>query len=223
MAFFDLVQRGHLQVVETKRWLGTEQRLSAAENAPSHDPLAEAEKDLIGRFSTPLAASETFAFGLTEALRSACSGYRTRLEETGLLRTQGQANLRRTALGVAAIVGFIALAAAKAPLPMFLACFAAVIAANALLSSRLTAAGKAHLKRIEARLARLKDRPKAARLGAADPLLLTAVGVFGVPILTGSAYDAFATAVKPMASSAWSFSVDGCDGDGCAGCGCGCG
>ncbi len=32
LALFDLVQRGHLQVVETKRWLGTEQRLSAAEN-----------------------------------------------------------------------------------------------------------------------------------------------------------------------------------------------
>jgi uncharacterized protein (TIGR04222 family) len=222
VALFDLVQRGHLEVIETKKWLSTERRLSVAANPPSHDVLTEAEQDLVGRFNIPLTASETFSFGLTEPLRLICSGYQARLKETGLLRTQAQPKVSGRTLGLVWLGVFILLVAAKAPAPLFAACFLVLAAASIFSLSRLTREGKAELKQLERQFELLKDRPKAARLGYPDPTLLTAVAVFGVKVLVGSVYDAFAAAVRPLPKGDWSFgSGDGCGSDGCGGCGCG--
>jgi uncharacterized protein (TIGR04222 family) len=216
LALFDLFQRGKLEVIETKKWFGTERRVAAAADASLLDDLTEPEKDLMSRFGNPLSARELFGSGLTGPLRAACAAYKARLKEAGLLRVHARQWPLTTALVLAAVIGILA-GAAKASLPVFLAGMAAAIATAFLLSSRMTASGRARLRQLKAEFAHLEEFPKTARLRAGDPALLMTFAVFGAPILADSPFDAFARALRRNAAGGgWEIGGDGCSG--CGGC-----
>src|SRR5262249_50060360 len=88
---------------------------------------------------------------------------------------------------------------------------------------QLTAYGRSGIEELQGRLGKLKELPYAAMLGSPDLALLTAVGVFGMSILAGSPYDAFAVTLTSSQVGDWIINIEnegGCGGDsGCGGCG----
>jgi uncharacterized protein (TIGR04222 family) len=224
---FDLVQRGHLAVVETRRWLSTMTRLARAPNPPAAPDLTELERALIGWFDSPLAAAGIFSRTWPEALKAACSGYRRRLEEIGLLRSKWPARAIPIVTGL--LVFGLAVFLVGLPFALPIGLFMAVTAGWALSSfTRLTADGNRRMRELEAEFEYTRSRAKTARVDIVDPDLLWGVAAFGAVVLAASPYDAFAAAVAHKADNGssdvggwWGGSDASCGGS--SGCGSGCG
>jgi uncharacterized protein (TIGR04222 family) len=212
---FELVQRGYIEVIETKKLLSSEHRFAISPNAPSLDALTGTQRTILGWFATPLTARETLMLSTREPLRSICEGYREQLRADGQLRS-AYGRWLQVAVFIAGGVVLLALGGVGWGILGFAIAVAANLAAGKFLS-RLTPWGQERLKSLEARCSDLRDRPRTSGSAVADPAAVMAVAVFGTVVLIDTAYDAFADAVGPSAS--WSDEADG-DGDGgCGGCG----
>jgi uncharacterized protein (TIGR04222 family) len=85
LQLLDLVQRGYLEVAETRKWLSTQRRLSIAQDHPPLETLTRSQQILVGCFSTPRGAGEILDLVLPESLQSACAGYEAEFERGGLI------------------------------------------------------------------------------------------------------------------------------------------
>jgi uncharacterized protein (TIGR04222 family) len=219
---FDLIQRGYLEVVETKNWLSTDRQIAVTRIPPPYGSLNELDCALVSRFEMPKTAKDFSDLHRLEPLKSASALYRGWLEARGLVK-RPLTRAEHLALSVGIFAVSIALAPAIGIFVAFIAFVAANIAANRFFNGR-TQRGRDHLKELKSQFEFLKLRAKTARLDTADPSLVMAVAVFGTPVLAGSVYDAFAAAVAPNGTG-WTVELyswgDG-DGDGDGGCG-GCG
>jgi uncharacterized protein (TIGR04222 family) len=249
---FKLVERGYLEVRETRTWLGTKGWLTIAHGGPPRENLSDLERELVNWFVAPLRGSDIFTRSMPECLASACTAYRTRLRETGLISRCSDASrhlmwaraYRIILAPAAALAAGAALYSVSMPLPLLVvfsfAAFAAIKRAlDCLGQPRLTMQGRKRLEELQAHFSALKKkRFWVADRDADHPAHLMAVGVFGTSVLAISSYDAFAAVLASGKGGNWSpggecgcrsrtsrWSIDGesgCGGDGDGGCG-GCG
>ena len=240
---FDLLQRGYLEVLETRKWLKTERRLVMARNGPPLETLSDPERELVEWFAVPRSGSDILTAPLPDSLMSACSDYRSRLLGSKLIsysrvpgprRMWARAHQKVLAVVAGLVAGTIMLSFGAALFPVVIVSLIVFTMTRAVTGSfgmpSLTNSGKVHLNELRQYLTNLKDKPQPMVKDATDQVLLMEASVFGMSALQGTPYDAFAGALASANGLEWSVSLDsggcgGCGGDGgCGGCGgCGCG
>ena len=80
---FDLVQRGYLEVIETRKWLTTERRLAVSRNPPPYDALTGTERAILNWFAPLMTIDEALKLHTREPVKSVCDRYREQLEANG--------------------------------------------------------------------------------------------------------------------------------------------
>lgn len=228
LAIFDLVQRGYLEIRESKKWWKTtEQQLRQAPNHPDPRHLSPMQRKVFEFFAKAPATAEIFESGaISSKLKGFCAEYDRKFEEEQMLcPTEVIEAARRIFVAGALIVcslGLYKLIVALSKgrhnvmLLIVMGVFALIGLALVCRPPRQSHLGRDYLKRMQGVFERLK--PKKGDLPSPalqDTTLLLLMSIFGVGVLTQTPYASFSQMFGKSASTG------GCGG-GCGG-GSGCG
>jgi uncharacterized protein (TIGR04222 family) len=225
LTIFNLIQRGYLKVSETKKWWGrTEQRLERGSGHPDQRHLSHLEQKVFRLFSTPRTAADIFQSDSQSAdLKGLWADFDSKLQgEQALCPAEvGEAAGRVRMVGILIILGLggyklmVALAKGRHNVGFLIAMgFCSILLLLWVCRPpRLSRLGRDYLKRLQEVFERLK--PTASH--ASDITLLLLVSLFGLGVLTGTAYASLGQMFSRSASGS-----GGCGG-GCGGGGAGCG
>ncbi len=242
LALFRLVREGYL-IVEGR---GSGSMISRAAVPPGMAALSEIERSVFDLFATPRNAGEA-ARRLPSAILSRCMPYEEGLRERRLLASADVKERVRTIkrrammviLGLGGYKLLVAFLKGKTNVVFLLIVMAVgiIILIRVCKSPRLTSLGRDYLDRMRTTFSAFKDR--GGDYSTFDPqTLLLLVGVFGVGMLAGTAFDAIAATLGglyPSSTMGTTFDDDtdsggggggcgggsdgGSDGGGCGGCG----
>ena len=229
----ELVQRGYLQVVESK-FLGirTGQKIAHASASPDARHLSPLQRAVFDFFKTARNAGELFSdSSLREWFRAKCAESEQRLAHYRLITTdEVKRTGHRIALVAAMIVlglgGYkllIALSKGKTNVGFLIAMGVFGIVAAVLVSRapRISRRGKAYLERLQTRYGWLKSGISGLTHAIDDSALIFAVALFGMPALEGTPYANLVSTFRGATASSGGCGGAGCGGGGCGGGGCG--
>ncbi len=244
LMLFDLVRRGHLEVIETKRLALAERRLRRSETAPEDDELTDIERRMVGCFIEARKPVEVYRGEIPALVRRDFGAEKTELARDHMLIPEAVDRRLSGAdyaiAGAGCVMGFalgvnaLGHAAWGIGLVVLFLLARKLIKRHMRRTGHMSALGRKYLASLQAAFANAKTPVSGAKTASADrfrddPLL--SVGLYGSAVLMGSDYHAFAHMIPADLTGGigmeTGFAVDGGGGfgggDGGGGCGGGCG
>lgn len=242
----NLIQRQYLQVTKTPRLSSqskTELGLAKASKPPDPRHLSPMERKVFEGFTSFHSAHEIFQSPLPAYVKSHCTGYDQKFQNEKLfypVEVKEKAT-RASLIGALVIIGLggykFCVALAKGHTNVGFLIIMGIVGLVLLFKicrpPRLSSRGKVYLERLQRAFEKLKERISAATTEVADQTFLLLVGLFGVGVLAGTAYDYYQEMFQRRTSSAgiWNWGFGSCSSCGSAcgscggggGCGGGCG
>ena len=243
LMLFDLVRRGHLEMIETKRFASTEHRLCRSEAAPEDDEPTDVERRVVGFFAAARKPVDIYCSEIPELVRRGADAEMNDLIAARLLIPEAVdrrlSNADYVIAAAGCVIGFAlgVVVFDHAAIGIMLA--VVFVVARRLFkrymrrTGHMSALGRKYLAALQDAFADLKAPASAARdpagRGRDDPLL--SVGLYGSAVLMGTQFDAFAHMAPHDPAGGFGmdagFGGDGGGGfgggDGGGGCGGGCG
>ncbi len=242
LMLFDLVRRGHLEMIETKKFASTERRLCRSETAPD-DELTDVEHRVVGFFATARRPVEIYRSDIPALVRRGADGQKNDLIAARMLipeavdRRLSSADYVIAAAGC--VIGFALGVVVFDHAAIGIALAVVFVVARRLFkrhmrrTGHMSALGRKYLSALQDAFADMKTPAPAAQgpagRGRDDPLL--SVGLYGSAVLMGTQFDGFVHMIPADPASGFGmeagFGGDGGGGfgggDGGGGCGGGCG
>ena len=236
LTVFDLLQRGYLEMIETRKWLSTRRHLQQSGEHPVLNKLTPMERAVFAHFTSPLLAADVFA-SLPGIVAGHCGEYQQRCEDNNLLTTSGSRTAALTAgltgtliiLGLGGFKLWDALEEQRTNIGFLsiMAFIAMILLAVVCWRNRQTHLGKRYLAQLQRAFETRSDN--RAKIGRATGMvsyadypsgsaMFVALGVLGTSALDGTEYAYFHDMFSKVGGGV---SGGGCGGGGGGGGGCG--
>lgn len=238
---FELLHWGYLQKDEEKGWLSSTTRFVASKHGPDPNGLTPTERVVYDYFETPRDATKIFEAPFIKERGNDWGGDLEQwAEESRLIPSRSYDHSRyfAAAVGLMSLLVFggykigIAVSRGKSNVGFLIVMMIISSVVLLLLSrrQRLSNLGKRYLEQVQALHRGLQSyRNERLEDGRPDPMLLTAMGLFGIAALQSTSYAYYHEIYKSSMYSSSGCGMGscgsscggggGCGGGGCGGCG----
>ena len=236
LTVFGLLQRGYLEMIETRKGLFTRQQIQQSADHPDLHELTPMERDVFDYFTSPFSASGLFP-SLPRIIAEHCREYRQHGEENNLLTTS---EARRAALTARLAGAFIVVGLGVYRLwdaldegrtnvgyLVIMGIIGLMLVEVVCCKGRLTSLGRRYLVELHVAFDRNRTGSESDRRPIiptshpeyqSDSALFIAMGVLGVSALDGTGYAYFGNMFKKGSGGWFAGWLGGCGGGG-GGCG----